>query len=279
MGHLLQAGIGRPGAYTIPLIALGLMVLEYLYGRLRHVDAYDARETAASWAIAVGNKLTRVVSAGIVAVPFFWVWEHRLFDIRLDHVWALAALVLGVEFFYYWHHVAMHRVKWLWATHGVHHSATRMNFSAAIRLGWGGDLTGGFLFYLPLAWLGFHPVGIVAVLGIGLLYQFFLHTTLAPRLGPLEWVFNTPRHHCVHHASNDTCLDKNFGSMLIVYDRLFGSFAEAPKNEPLRFGLKNKSVSPRQPLAIVLTGWLDIVRGLRRSATWRGRFEAVFGRP
>jgi sterol desaturase/sphingolipid hydroxylase (fatty acid hydroxylase superfamily) len=279
MDQLLTSGAGRPAGYIVPLVALGLMVLEYLYGRLREIDAYDARETAASWVIAVGNKLLRVVSAGVVAVPILWVWQHRLFDIPLDRAWALAALVLAVEFFYYWHHVAMHRVRWFWATHGVHHSATRMNFSAAIRLGWGGDLTGGVLFYLPLAWLGFHPAGIVAALGIGLLYQFFLHTTLAPRLGPLEWLLNTPRHHCVHHASNDACLDKNFGSMLILYDRLFGTFAEAPAGEPLRFGLKNKDVAPNNPLAIILAGWRDIAHGLRRATSWRGRFDAVFGRP
>jgi sterol desaturase/sphingolipid hydroxylase (fatty acid hydroxylase superfamily) len=279
MDQLLISSSRGTVAYIVPLVALGLMALEYLYGRLRHADAYDMRETGASWLIALGNKLVRAVTAGVAAIPFVWLWQHRLFDIPLDQPWALIALVLGVEFAYYWHHVAMHRVKWLWATHGVHHSATRMNFSAAIRLGWGGDVTGGFLFYLPLAWLGFHPAGIVAALGIGLLYQFFLHTTLAPRLGPLEWLFNTPRHHCVHHAVNDMCLDKNFGSMLIVYDRLFGTFAEMPKDEPLRFGRKGSAVSAHRPLAIVFAGWRDIARGLRAATSWRGRLAAAFGKP
>ena len=279
MNELLQSTTTGSAAFAVPLIALGLMALEFLYGRLRHVDAYDARETAASWVIAVGNKVLRGVTAGALALPYMWAWDHRLFDIPLDSAWAVLGLVLGVEFFYYWHHVAMHRVKWLWATHGVHHSATRMNFSAAIRLGWGGDITGGFLFYLPLAWFGFHPGAIVAALAIGLLYQFFLHTTLVPRLGPLEWVFNTPRHHCVHHAVNDACLDKNFGSMLIVYDRLFGTFAEAPKDEALRYGRKNSDIAAHRPIAIVLAGWQDIARGVWTATSWRGRFAAAFGRP
>ncbi len=97
------------------------------------------------------------------------------------------------------------------------------------RLGWGGDLTGGFLFYLPLVTLGFHPVAVFGMLGLGLFYQFFLHVACPPSLGPLEWILNTPRHHHVHHASNGEYLDKNFGSVLIVFDRLFGTFAKAPK--------------------------------------------------
>src|SRR5581483_2365803 len=100
-------------------------------------------------------------------------------------------------------------------------------------LGWGGALAGGFAFYLPLLLIGFRPQGILAMLAISGLYQFFLHAAWAPRLGPLEWVLNTPRHHHVHHAANEVCLDRNFGGILIVFDRLFGTFAGAPA-EPLR---------------------------------------------
>ena len=264
---------------TVAAVALGLMALELGYGWFRHSPVYDLRETAASLVIAVGNKLLRLATAGLIAFPLQWAWQHRLFDIPMKGPVAIVTLFLAVELAYYWHHVAMHRVRWFWATHRVHHSATRMNFSAAIRLGWGGDIAGGFLFYLPLAWLGFPPLAIGAALGLGLHYQFFLHTTLVPKLGPLEWLLNTPLHHCVHHAVNDACLDKNFGSTLIVYDRLFGTFAEAPRDEPLRFGCKGTDVPPHRPLAVVTAGWLDIGRRLHRATSWRAAAEAVFGRP
>jgi sterol desaturase/sphingolipid hydroxylase (fatty acid hydroxylase superfamily) len=187
-------------------------------------------------------------------------------------------LFLGVEFCYYWFHRASHRVRWLWATHAVHHSATRFNLSAAIRLGWTGQLTGAFIFFLPLAWLGFHPLAIGAMLSVGLLYQFFLHTSLPVSLGPLEWVLNTPNHHRVHHASNESCLDKNYGNTLIIFDRLFGTFATAPREETMRFGLKGREASVN-PFKIALGEWGHLLRDVAKTkGLWR-RLQVLFGAP
>jgi sterol desaturase/sphingolipid hydroxylase (fatty acid hydroxylase superfamily) len=166
----------------------------------------------------------------------------------------------------------------MWATHAVHHSATRLNLTAAIRLGWTGNISGNFLFFLPLALLGFHPAAIGAMLGANLLYQFFIHTELAPRLGPLEWVLNTPRHHRVHHASNATCLDKNYGGVLIIFDRLFGTFAEPPQAEPLRYGLVGAAPS-YNPIAIALGQWIAMLRDARRAHGPAATFRALFGPP
>ena len=287
----VEAGNGEDGPSTairfrrawrliVPLVALGLMALEYLYGRLRHVDAYDARETAASWVIAVGNKLMRVVSAGVVAVPFLWVWEHRLFDIPLDQIWALAALVLGVEFFYYWHHrrdaPGEMAVGDPWrAPLGDAHEFQRGDQA---RLGRRPDrrvpvLSAARLARLPSGW---HRRGARHRPALSVLPAH--DPGAAPRAARVGVQHACGTIVCTTRPTT-ACLDKNFGSLLIVYDRLFGTFAEAPKGEPLRFGLKNKDVVPHRPFAIILAGWLDIVRGLERAATWRGRFEAVFGRP
>ncbi|MBX9926500.1 MAG: sterol desaturase family protein, partial [Hyphomicrobiaceae bacterium] len=239
---------------------------------------YDFRETAASLGVAVGDVVSRAALSGLVAIPFLAVYQVRLFDIPLDHPLSWIALFLGVEFFYYWFHRASHRVRWLWATHAVHHSATRFNLSAAVRLGWTGQLSGAFVFFLPLAWIGFHPLAIGAVIAASLLYQFFLHTSLDVSLGPLEWVLNTPRHHRVHHASNETCLDRNYGSVLIIWDRLFGTFAEAPQVEPLRYGLKG--VAPTNNVfAIAFGEWCRMWRDVRRAGTWRERWRVLAGPP
>ncbi len=207
------------------------------------------------------------------------LYQHRLFDFDQTNPLALACLFLGSEFVYYWQHRASHRIRWMWATHAVHHSATRMNFTAAIRLGWTGLFSGTFLFFLPLAWLGFHPVAILAMIAANLFYQFFIHTELAPSLGPLEWPLNTPRHHLVHHATNAGCLDKNYGGVLIVFDRLFRTFAKAPENEPLRYGLANAGERSFNPIRIALGEWLAMAKECAAARTWRRRWRALLAPP
>lgn len=265
---------------TVLAIAVGFMLLEYLLSRLAHHDdeTHDLAESAASFGVAVGQNLMRAVEAGLVAAPFALAYDHRLFDFSATTPLSIVALFLASEFVYYWHHRASHRIRWMWATHAVHHSATKLNLTAAIRLGWTGNISGNFLFFLPLAWIGFHPFAIVAVFGVNLLYQFFIHTELAPRLGPLEWILNTPAHHRVHHASNDACLDKNYGGVLIMFDRLFGSFAAAPADEKLRYGLVGVEPS-LNPLKIALGEWLAMIDDLRRAESWRERIAALFAPP
>ncbi|HRX63400.1 MAG TPA: sterol desaturase family protein [Candidatus Competibacter sp.] len=211
-------------------------------------------------------------------MPFVLVYQYRLFDIPLNSAWAVVALFLGTEFFYYGHHRAAHGIRWLWATHAVHHSPTKLNLTAGIRLGWTGLLSGNFLFFLPMVWFGFHPLAVLGMMGVNLGYQFFIHTQLAPSLGPLEWVLNTPRHHQVHHASNASCLDKNFGGILIIFDRLFGTFAARPADEALRYGLA-RPLTSYNPVYIAFHEWIAILRDLGRARGWRERWRLLFGRP
>lgn len=265
---------------TVLAVAVGFMLLEYLLSRLAHHDeeTHDLAESAASFGVALGQNLVRAIEAGIVAVPFAFAYGHRLFNFDPYAPLAIATLFLTTEFVYYWHHRASHRIRWMWATHAVHHSATRLNLTAAIRLGWTGNISGNFLFFLPLAWLGFHPVAIVAMLGVNLLYQFFIHTELTPRPGPLEWVLNTPAHHRVHHASNKTCLDRNYGGMLIVFDRLFGTFTEAPSDEKLRYGLVGGTPT-LNPIRVALGEWAAMFGDLRHASSPAAAFRALFAPP
>ncbi len=267
-----------PGAFL--LVTLLFIFAEFLYGRLAFHDheKYDTGEILASVGVAVGDIVSRVLTAGIAAVPFFYLYKHRLFEIPVNTTLSWLLLFVGVEFCYYWFHRASHRIRWLWATHATHHSATHFNLSAAIRLGWTGQLTGAFVFFLPLAWIGFHPIFIAITMMIGLAYQFFLHTAFTIDLGPFEWVFNTPTHHRVHHASNEGCLDKNYGSMLIVFDRLFGTFAKAPETELLRFGVKGRK-SSNNPIRIALGEWLILFRDFRNANGLRCKLRVLFGAP
>jgi len=265
---------------TILAIAMGFMALEYLLSRLvaHDEETHDLSETATSFGLAIGQNIIRGLEAGIVAIPFAAAYNYRLFDFDQYAPLTIAALFLATEFVYYWHHRAAHRIRWMWATHSVHHSATKLNLTAAIRLGWTGNISGNFIFFLPLAWLGFHPLAILGMLGINLIYQFFAHTEFAPRLGPLEWVLNTPAHHRVHHASNQTCLDKNYGGMLIIFDRMFGTFAEAPHNEKLRYGLVG-GTQIRNPIRIAFNEWIAMWRDFRAAPSLGAKFRALFAPP
>jgi sterol desaturase/sphingolipid hydroxylase (fatty acid hydroxylase superfamily) len=258
--------------------AIGFMTLEYLLARHGRRNEHDLRESAASLGVASGRILLRGVEAVAVVWPFSFVYEHRLLDFDQTRAPALVALFLAVEFVYYWHHRASHRVRWLWATHSVHHSSTRLNYTAAVRLGWTGGVSGSFVFFLPLAWIGFHPVSILVTLTLNLLYQFFIHTEFCPRLGLLEHVLNTPAHHRVHHASNDSCLDKNFGGVSILFDRLFGTLVEAPRDEAMRYGLVGARPS-YNPLRIVFGEWAAMFADVRAARDWRGVLVALFAPP
>lgn len=276
--QLPVAGMMRvPGTFLA--VTLVFIAAEWIYQRSNHHDeTYSAKETAASIAVALGDIAARILTGGIAAVPFLALYQVRLFDIDMTKGLSWLALFLGVEFFYYWFHRASHRIRWLWATHAVHHSATRFNLSAAIRLGWTGQLTGAFVFFLPLAWIGFPPLAIAGMVFAGLVYQFFLHTSVPVTLGPLKWVLNTPAHHRVHHASNEGCLDRNYGSVLIVFDRLFGTFAKAPEDEPMTFGLKGRA-SSTNPLQIALGEWVRLFDELRAASGWRARVSILIGTP
>jgi sterol desaturase/sphingolipid hydroxylase (fatty acid hydroxylase superfamily) len=262
----------------IAATAIGLMLLEYGVGRLVDRQSHDWRESIASFGVALGQNLLRGAEASLVAIPFAFLYRHRLLEFPQTSPLALAALFLGSEFFYYWQHRASHRIRWMWATHAVHHSATRLNLTAAIRLGWTGNISGNFLFFLPLALSGFHPIAIVAMLGVNLTYQLLIHTEFVPRLGPLEWVLNTPSHHRVHHASNAACLDRNYGGILIVFDRLFGTFAEPPAHQPLRYGLVGGTPS-FNPVRIAFGEWIAMLRDAWKADSARARLRALFGPP
>jgi len=166
-----------------------------------------------------------------------WVYQHRLWTLPMDHWTGWVACFLGQEFCYYWYHRAAHRVRWFWCTHAIHHSPNDLNLSAAYRFGWTGRLTGTLAFFALAPLLGMPPRIVLMLLSLNLLYQFWIHATWIPRLGPLEWVLNTPSAHRVHHASNLEYLDGNYGGVLIMFDRLFGTYIPERKDVPCRYGL------------------------------------------
>jgi sterol desaturase/sphingolipid hydroxylase (fatty acid hydroxylase superfamily) len=187
----------------------------------------------------------------------------------------LAAAVLAWDFIYYWNHRFMHESRYMWAIHVVHHSSEHYNLSTALRQPVA-DAAGTFLPYGALCLVGIRPELVASARGINLLYQYWIHTDAIRRLGPLERVLNTPSHHRVHHGSNPEYLDRNHGSILIVWDKLFGTFE--PERAPVVYGL-TKNIDTFEPARIATHEHADMLRDVAGSSTWRDRLSYVVRGP
>jgi sterol desaturase/sphingolipid hydroxylase (fatty acid hydroxylase superfamily) len=196
-------------------------------------------------------------------------------ELPTDTWWYWLALLAGLDLCYYWHHRFSHRVRIGWAGHQAHHSSEYMNFGTALRQKWNPWFE--LVFWMPLPLLGFEPWTLYVAWSVNLIYQFLVHTELVHKLWrPIELVFNTPSHHRVHHGSDPEYLDKNYGGILIVWDRLFGTFVEE-KHRPT-YGL-TKPVNTYNLLTLEYGHYADIGRDVRAARTWRERLGYVFGPP
>ena len=202
---------------------------------------YPWRELLASIGVRILHFPMRMFAPLVVTPIALLVWSHRVITIPLDTTWGLGVLFAGEELAYYWWHRAGHEIRWIWATHVVHHTPEQFHFASAFRTGATGLVSGDWLFRVPLYFLGLNPLAVTGMQAINLMYQFWLHTDLVGRLGPLEWVLNTPSHHRVHHACNSEYLDRNYGGMLIIWDRLFGTFAKnrQPARSPMGWCIRS----------------------------------------
>ncbi len=210
-------------ALSVPFFFL-LIGGELLLARRRSRSIYRLPDALGDLGCGIGQQLVLVLAGAWLLALYARVYQSRLVTLRSPWAeWAVA--LVGVDFAYYWWHRLSHRVSILWAVHVVHHQSEDYNLAVALRQAILSSFT-SLPFYAPLALLGVSPIVYLAANGIDTLYQFWIHTELIGRLGPLELVFNTPSHHRVHHAVNPQYLDKNYGGILIVWDRVFGTFAE-----------------------------------------------------
>jgi len=216
----------------------------------------------------VTRKLLALLPLSLATPVFALAWDHRFFTVSINSALMVFALFIGQEFCYYWYHRASHRMRFFWATHAVHHSPNQLTLSTAYRLGVTGKLTGSAIFFTPLVLLGVRPEVVLMTLYMNLLYQFWLHTTWVPKLGWLEYVFNTPSAHRVHHASNVEYLDANYGGVLIIFDRLFGTYIEERADEPCRYGLVTPTTS-RNPFVVEFEHWATLIRDVvKAKSVW-----------
>lgn len=263
--------------FVLPLL-LVIAVAEAVLYRWLGKRPFAWGEAGISLGIIAGQFLKTLITRGLVAGIYLWLWQFRLFTVPLDQWWGIALLAIGFEFFYYWEHRLSHEIRWFWATHVVHHTPSHLNFLAALRLGWTAELSGLALFFTPLVILGFHPLAVLAALFVNLIYQFWLHSEWFPRLGVLEYVLNTPSNHRVHHAANPEYLDRNFGGMIILFDRLFGTYVAERDDIKPRYGLVTP-LKTRNPIKIALHEWAALLSDVAHARNWREAWMYMFGAP
>ena len=253
-------------AYAVPVF-VALLLLE-MQRTKRHLPpgakGYERRDSWASLAMGLGNVVVAALAKGAAVSLYFAAYQLRCFEFGTGAAaWVL--LFVAEDFCYYWFHRFHHEVRFFWAAHVNHHSSRFFNLSTALRQSWTTPFTGP-IFWVPLALLGFHPFMILTAQAVSLIYQFWIHTELIGRLGPLEWVLNTPSHHRVHHGANVEYLDRNYAGILIVWDRLFGSFE--PERNPVDYGL-TKNLRTFNPIRIAFHEWGAMFRDALRAGSWR----------
>ncbi|UTW53827.1 sterol desaturase family protein [Kordiimonas sp. SCSIO 12610] len=251
----------KPTELAVPLFIV-LMLIELIYGWRTGKARFEAKDTLTSLIMGTGSTIAGALSATFTFAFVYWVWDSfRLFD------WGYAWWVFVVAFVlddlaYYWIHRMGHRMRWMWAAHVIHHSSQHYNLSTALRQTWTGSLTPGILFKLPIFILGIDPLIVAFVAGLNLIYQFWIHTEAidkCPRW--FEYLFNTPSHHRVHHSNNPQYLDANYAGVLMVWDRVFGSFVPEDKAEPCRYGLVS-DLGTFNPLRVAVHEWVGIFKDM-----------------
>jgi sterol desaturase/sphingolipid hydroxylase (fatty acid hydroxylase superfamily) len=258
--------------YAIPFYLGCIAVEQVLLRRARR--KIDGKDFWASIGMGLGSLVTINLLMAMVGWAFaVFLWRHRVADLGTG--WAgWAAALVGWDFIYYWDHRISHESRFFWASHVNHHSSRAYNFSTALRQPWTAFQTA--LMVAPLAWVGVRPDLIVMAGAINLVYQFWIHTEVIGKLGPLEWLFNTPSHHRVHHGSNLRYLDRNYGGILIVWDRLFGTFqVEA---EPVVYGL-TKNIESYNLWTIAFHEWAALGRDVWRARTLSDRLNYLWRGP
>ncbi|SHM60182.1 sterol desaturase family protein [Cryptosporangium aurantiacum] len=255
--------------FAVPVFVL-FLVLEIASYRFLSDESelgYTPWDTVTSLSMGLGFLVVeagwKLVTLGALA------GVYALTPLRLDptSIWTWVLLFFADDLAYYWYHRSHHEVRILWASHVVHHSSQRYNFSTALRQPW--TPFTALPFWLPLAAIGIPPWMIFFQLSVNLIYQFFLHTE---RIGTMprwyEAVFNTPSHHRVHHGVQQMYLDRNYGGILIVWDRLFGTFE--PEGERVVYGL-TKNIGTYNPVKVAFSEYVAIGRALRTASSWRDR--------
>jgi len=259
--------------YAAPIM-LALVLLEYLIGNYHKRKVYDGKDFIAAVTIGLVNVLINF-SIKLVLFAVILVF-YNLVPWSIPHTWwSYVLCFIAIDFCRYWAHKVSHEQLFWWATHVTHHSSQQYNFSVSFRLSWVQSIK--IVFFIPIALLGFHPVVFFITNQVAVLYQFWIHTEMIKKLHPVvEYIFVTPSHHRVHHGTNPQYIDKNYGSSLIIWDRMFGTFE--PEGEQAVYGI-TEPVNSYNPVYLVFHVYIDIFKALKQTKSFSEGWNLLFGNP
>jgi sterol desaturase/sphingolipid hydroxylase (fatty acid hydroxylase superfamily) len=263
---------------VVPIFLIAV-ILEALWSRWTERNLYLARDTAVSLSMLIASAVVELVpKLGCVALMVLAHEWSPLRDVVGRQPWAWVVLFFLDDFTYYWFHRLNHEVRFFWAGHVNHHSSEYLNYGTALRQGVG-ERVYKLIFWLWIAALGFDPAMILTMMGLNLTFQFWTHTEAVRRLPAwIEAIFNTPSHHRVHHGSNVRYLDRNHAGVLIVWDKLFGTFSPELEEEPVVYGL-TQNIDTFNPWRVLVHGYTEIARDLARVENWRDRLRTLLEPP
>lgn len=258
---------------AIPFL-LGGVVCELLI-QLKGKKLYRFDDLITNLSCGVGQQSIDIFLKLLVIGLYGLVYEYfRLFSIKPGLIEMILLFIL-VDFCFYWFHFAAHKISLFWGTHIVHHQSDEFNLSVALRQSWFDNLFNIF-FYLPLAVLGYCPESFFMIFSINTIYQFIIHTKLIKKMGWFEYFMNTPSHHRVHHASNEKYLDKNFGGVFIVWDKLFGTFQQ--EDEEVTYGITTP-IKSSNPLYLNFIYWIQLFKNSKQRRGLVSKIKFVFSSP
>ena len=264
----------NPTVIAIPLFALLIGIEAWLVIR-EGQENFDRKDTWTNIFIGLMSVVWGALFGLITGYFYLMIYEIVPYKMPMNAWWAWAILLFVDDFAYYWFHRLSHEIRFFWNFHVVHHSSSQYNLSVAVRQSWFGGVA-HWIFYLPVALLGFPLWAFATMHGLNLIYQFWIHTKLVGKLGFLENILNTPSHHRAHHGINNQYLDKNYAGIFIIWDRMFGTFVE--EIETPRYGIITPLTS-YNPLWINSHAWTETWAAMRARRTMRGKLRCVFGAP
>ena len=266
-----------PTVYAIPLF-LVMIGIELTIDFKKSLKLYHGKDAFASIGMGLGSLVIGLGMKTLAFIIFNWIYHnYGIWKDMNQHWWVWILLLFADDFTFYWHHRLSHSMRILWAAHVNHHSSVHMNFSTALRQSWV-EVLYKYVWWLWLPLIGFHPVFIMTMMAFSLIYQFLQHTELVGKLGPLEWVLNTPSHHRVHHATQVKYLDRNHAGILIIWDRIFGTFQEEKNEDFPVYGITN-NISTYNLFKIASHEYISLWGDVKRAPTFKDKFNYLFQPP
>ena len=281
--HNLVTALPASQLLTLSALPIILLLATVEWFHFRRTDIFEVRDSAASIAMGAAYVLIAegVMDVALVLPAYEWLYQFRLFSLELTPA-SLLVLFLLVDFCFYLFHLAAHRVRFLWGVHEVHHASEHFNYTVAFRQSVLYAVVGVYIFFIPAVMLGFPPESVLLMLAANLIFQIFPHTQWFGRFPKaVEWVFNTPSNHRVHHGRNPGYVDRNMGGVLMVWDHLFGTYAVESPNEQVEYGVVSliNSTPGYNPIELTFREYAHMYKDLSRPGRLSLRLKHLWGPP